>query len=310
VTAVALTGVQLFPVIPHGWLGLGNLDDQAALRAAANHGEKVIESAAPDSVGSGGYVRRTMTDWLLPQAEFPGCHDCANFAAGPARTCLACASQRLSRPSAECCPICSQRLGPGGGCPNELCRSPHRRIGKIHAIGYQSGSLRRVINSYKYRGTRSWSVVLGRLLLAWLDERMAADPPGLIVANPGFVGPGGQEFGHAEAVLAAAAGADVSARWPFDRSSPAAVIKTQPTLKSADAQAWSKRATGYELRAALEVPDPRRTAGKFILIYDDVCTTGTQLDAVAGCLLDQGGAARVEGVVLARATWRGQDRKS
>jgi predicted amidophosphoribosyltransferase len=40
------------------------------------------------------------------------------------------------------------------------------------------------------------------------------------------------------------------------------------------------------------------------LLVDDVCTTGTQLDAVAGCLLDQGGAARVEGVVLARAAWR------
>jgi len=37
-----------------------------------------------------------------------------------------------------------------------------------------------------------------------------------------------------------------------------------------------------------------------------VCTTGTQLDAVAGVLLDQGGAARVEGVVLARALWRSQ----
>ena len=43
-----------------------------------------------------------------------------------------------------------------------------------------------------------------------------------------------------------------------------------------------------------------------MLIYDDVATTGTQLDAVAGCLLDQGAAARVEAVVLARAQWRDQ----
>jgi predicted amidophosphoribosyltransferase len=245
-----------------------------------------------------------MTDCLLPLAEFPDCHECGNFSDGPAWICLACASRQLRRPGPESCPVCSQRLGPAGGCPNELCRSPRRRISKIHAIGYQSGSLRRVINSYKYRGTRSWSVVLGRLLLAWLDETMATDRPGLIVANPGFVGPGGKEFGHAEAVLAAAADADVSARWPFDAASPAAIIKTQATLKSADAQAWSKRATGYELSNALRVPDPSRTAGKFIVIYDDVCTTGTQIDAVAGCLLDQGGAARVEGVVLARAAWR------
>jgi predicted amidophosphoribosyltransferase len=242
---------------------------------------------------------------LLPLAEFPDCHGCGNFSGGPARACLACASRQLARPGPDCCPVCSQRPGPAGGCANELCRSSSRRISKIHAIGYQSGSLRRVINSYKYRGMRSWSVVLGRLVLAWLEETMAADPPGLIVANPGFVGPGGQEFGHAEAVLAAAASADASGRWPFDTSSPAAIIKTRATLKSADAQAWSKRVTGYELRNALEVPEPRRTAGNFVLIYDDVCTTGTQLDAVAGCLLDQGGAARVEGIVLARAPWRG-----
>jgi predicted amidophosphoribosyltransferase len=133
---------------------------------------------------------------------------------------------------------------------------------------------------------------------------MAGDPPDLIVANPGYPGPGGGDFAHAEAVLAAAAVADAGKRWPFDTLSPAAIVKTRPTLKSADAQAWSKRATGNELRSALRVPDPARTAGQFILVFDDICSTGSQLDAVASCLQDEGGARRVEGVVLARAPWR------
>ena len=240
----------------------------------------------------------------LALADFPRCHGCGNFRDGPARACLTCASRQLTRPGKDACSVCSQRLEAGGGCPNELCRSPGRRIRKIHAIGYQSGALRSVINSYKYRGTRSWSVVLGRLLLAWLEEAMAGNPPGLIVVNPGYPGPGGDDFAHAEAILAAAARADARKRWPFDTVSPAAVVKTRPTLKSADAQAWAKRATGNELRSSLQVPDPARTAGQFILVVDDVCTTGTQLDAVAGCLLDEGGAGRVEGVVLARAPWR------
>ncbi len=98
--------------------------------------------------------------------------------------------------------------------------------------------------------------------------------------------------------------ADGGAAWPFDAGSPAAIVKTGPTLRSADAQAWSKRVSGNELRGALRIPDRARTAGKFVLVYDDICTTGTQLDAVAGCLVDQGGAARVEGIVLARALWR------
>jgi predicted amidophosphoribosyltransferase len=248
-----------------------------------------------------------MTEQLIPagelaEARFPDCRGCAYFRPGPARVCLACASPQLLAPGPDACPVCAQLLRPDGSCPNELCRSAHRRIGRIHAISYQAGPMRRAINNYKYRGSHSLAVVLGRLLLGWLEQHMASDPPGLIVVNPSLVGPGGQQFAHTEAVLAAAASADPGSRWPFD---PAAIVKTRPTLKSADGQAWSKRVSGNELRAALAVRDPARTAGQFVLIYDDVCTTGTQLDAVAECLLDQGGAARVEGIVLARAPWRG-----
>jgi predicted amidophosphoribosyltransferase len=244
------------------------------------------------------------------ETEFPDCHDCARFATGPPDVCLACASRQLSRPAPGACPVCSQFLTERGRCPNELCRSPRRRIGTIHVIGYQAGALRRVIRSYKYGGTRTWSVVLGRLVLAWLDQNMAADPPGLIVVNPTFISSGsepgaGPPFAHTEAVLRAAADADLAGRWPFDTRTPAAIVKTRPTLRSADGQAWSKRASGTELRDAVRIPDPGRTQGKLVVVYDDICTTGTQLDAIAACLLDEGGAARVEGVVLARAPWRG-----
>jgi hypoxanthine-guanine phosphoribosyltransferase len=47
-----------------------------------------------------------------------------------------------------------------------------------------------------------------------------------------------------------------------------------------------------------------RTQERDILVFDDVCTTGYQLNAVAGCLLDQGQATRVRAPVLARAPWR------
>src|SRR5215469_13291086 len=243
--------------------------------------------------------------------DFPDCHGCVRFSTGPAGVCLACASRQLSRPGSRACPACSQVLTGGGRCPNELCRSPRRRIGAIHAIGYQAGALRRVIRSYKYGGTRSWSVVLGRLLLAWLDEHMSTDRPGLIVANPTFTTcrsdtvAAPQRFAHTEEVLRSAAAADEAGRWRFDTRTPAAIVKTRPTLQSADGQAWSKRASGTELRDAVRSEERARTAGRFVLVYDDICTTGTQLDAIAACLLDDGGATRVEGVVLARAPWRG-----
>ena len=240
-------------------------------------------------------------------ATFPDCKGCVRFAAGPPAACLACARPLLQL-AASGCPVCSQLLDRNGGCPNELCRNPRRRIERIHAVAYHAGPLRRVINDYKYRGAAHWPAILGRLLLAWLDETMAADRPDLIVANPSFVGPEGQLFAHTEAVLGAAAAQDAgraaAPQWTFDTADPAAIVKTGATLRSADAAAWYKRFTAAELRSVLRIPDPARIAGKFVLVYDDICTTGGQLDTVAAALLDDGGAQRVEGVVLGRAPWR------
>jgi predicted amidophosphoribosyltransferase len=236
-------------------------------------------------------------------AVFPRCRRCEHFDDGPVAVCVACARPRLELVGPAACPQCGQRLAVGGRCPNELCRRQWRRIGPIHVIAYHSGALRQAINEYKYLGVRTWAVIFARLLLGGLEETLTADPPDLIVANPSFVGQGSQEFAHTEAVLQAAAAQ--STQWPLDIATPRAIVKTRPTLKSAQAAGWSKGAAATDLRSALSIPDRARTAGRFVLVYDDVCTTGTQLDAVAGCLLDQGGATRVEGVVLARAAWRG-----
>jgi predicted amidophosphoribosyltransferase len=85
---------------------------------------------------------------------------------------------------------------------------------------------------------------------------------------------------------------------------PAAIVKTQPTQRSAGRSRAEKRITAAALREVLQIPDAARTAGRHILVFDDVCTTGNQLDAVADCLLREGRAARVRGLVLARAPWR------
>jgi predicted amidophosphoribosyltransferase len=195
-------------------------------------------------------------------------------------------------------------LDDDGTCPNWLCSDPGRRISRIHAIAYQSGSLRTVINNCKYNGAQGWSLIFGRLVLGWLEEHATADRPDLIVVNPSYTGPGGREFPHTEAVLWTAAQEDVGRRWPFDLANPRAIVKTRATAKSANATAKAKRAVATELRSALSVPDPSWTAGQRILVYDDVCTTASQLDAVGDCLLDEGHAVHVEALVLARAPWR------
>jgi predicted amidophosphoribosyltransferase len=176
-----------------------------------------------------------------PPLGFPRCQQCPYVWAGPPRICVQCASQTLEDIAQRSCGVCSQKLRDDGSCPNWLCTDPRRRISRIYAIAYLSGSLRNKIHRYKYEGAYGWSLIFGRLLLGWL-EKCPGGLPDLIVANPTYVVAGQGGLAHTERVL----------------------------------------------------------------VYDDVCTTGSQLDAVAACLLDEGHAAHVEAITLARALWTGR----
>lgn len=237
-----------------------------------------------------------------PPLGFPKCPQCTYLGNGPPQTCLACAASTFEGIAPNACPVCNQMLD-GDNCPNWLCSDPHRRIARIRAIAYSSGPLRQKIINYKYNGKYGWSLIFGRLLVAWLDRNARSDRPDLIIANPTFLGEGGASFGHTERVLDVAATEDVLGEWPFDTDDPRAVVKVIATSKSAASTASAKRAAAEELLTALRLPDPQRITGRRILVYDDVCTTGSQLNTVAGFLIDEGGAAHVEGIVLARAPW-------
>jgi predicted amidophosphoribosyltransferase len=249
---------------------------------------------------------------VLPAGEppgFPACGKCPYGRTGPAWICVSCAGRTLEAIAPVACPICSQRLDGGGPCRNSLCRDPSRRIDRIDAIAYFSGSLEQVIRHYKYGAARGWSVIFGRLVVGWLETHLRDYyPPDLIVANPTYVAPGLRDPGHIETIISQAAIADYDGRWNFDTAVPAAIIKTQPTEKSAGRGLPEKRAAAAALRKVLRIPYPARIQGRHILVVDDVCTTGHQLDAVADCLLTEGRAARVRGLVLARAPWQPKPR--
>lgn len=236
---------------------------------------------------------------------FPGCPECPYLQGGSSLVCFTCASKVFGSIAAKACSVCSQYLEPNGTCRNWLCLDPTRRIERIDAIAYFSGPLHSKILSYKSENKFGWAAIFGRVLVGWLERHLSLEMPDLIVANPTWVEPGSIfPLGHTERVLEAAGREDVTSQWNFDIGSPRAITKTRGTAKSAGSAASAKRAAALELRSVLAITNAGLVAGKRILIYDDVCTTGAQLNEVAGCLFDDGGAVEVKAVVLARAPWR------
>lgn len=231
---------------------------------------------------------------------FPKCPSCYHLSAGTAATCFRCASRTLTPLSAAPCPVCSQATILGL-CSNRLCRDPDRRIERIDAIAVYGGELRAKILRYKQDNRVGWATVFGRILLGHLETHYQKDSIDLIIANPTHPT---RVPRHTELVIDKAATEDLFGDWPFDTAEPRALVKTAMTPGSGGAGATidQKRAAAGAVQAALSISDPRRIDGKRILIYDDICTTGYQLNAVASLLRDAGATA-VGGVVLARTSW-------
>jgi predicted amidophosphoribosyltransferase len=196
------------------------------------------------------------------------------------------------------CPICSQSVDRVTGCRNRLCRASARHIERISAIATYSGDLADKIRRLKYDGKWGWAIIFGRLVTGWLDENREPGHIGAIVANPTYPAVGGVQ--HTEVVLHAAQREDLLARWPFRPELLSLGHAIRPT---AGRSAAEKKAKASELRSAIRVSEPGLIVDAHVVVYDDVCTTGSQLEAVAHVLREHG-AASVEGIVLARAPWR------
>lgn len=230
-------------------------------------------------------------------AGFPACRECYYVVHGTAGVCGSCVAQTIDLVGTDACVICSQRIPTGGRCTNRLCGNTDRSIDRIYAIAMKSGALEEKINALKQSQVRSsgygWGIIFGRLVVAWLDD--ADVSPDLVVANPTYMVDGSS--GHTELVLDSAQNEDVFGEWEIV---PAALVKTRSTRHGRMTYA-EKEAAADELLDAVEVHVD--VDGLHVLVFDDISTTGLQLDRVAR-LLKAKGAARVDGLVLARSPWR------
>lgn len=232
------------------------------------------------------------------RSDFPDCASCPYAQHGPWHVCAACAGETIQS-IRNPCSICSQEIDQSE-CLNNLCtgRAGQRHIERIEAIALHTDPLDRVIRRFKYGDKSGWALIFSRLLTGHLNNRWQPEAVDLIIANPGH--PGRE---HNAEVIWRAALQDFHDKWPFDDADSPTLVKDAATIQSAGQLFENKRRAAAEHTAALQVHHPERIAGKRIILYDDICTTGLQLNSVAGRLRNEWGAVSVVGVVLARQSW-------
>jgi len=241
---------------------------------------------------------------------FGGCKTCPYLTSAPAELCFACARlsiERLSPPDKRCT-ICDLPFLEGEkACRNPLCASSSRWFDWNFAIAMRSGQLEDAINALKFYDRKGWALIFGRILVGFLSEQAPSfEDFDLIIASPTFVGRGGRAFDHTRIVIQqASAESPPGLEWPFDLAEPPAIVKTGPT-DSLTGKTYQQRReiAEQQLRVLLHVPDPARTEGKRILVYDDVFTDGRTLNEVARALRTDGRAKSVCGVTLCRQPWK------
>ena len=228
---------------------------------------------------------------------FPKCGKCPYLRTGTPLICGRCAHQTLTPLVGPLCQVCSQTLNAWDKCSNSLCHDENRSIDRIEALAAYSSPLSRVIVSLK-NGNKGWAPIFGRLVLGHMNLSYTESDfrPDLVVANPTFRSDG--SLGHTELVLEAARLEDVSETWLFEETA----LRLTDGLPPHGKDYPEKKAAADRLFEHLTLADGYTVEGLDVLVYDDVCTTGLQLDRVAR-FLKATGAARVEGLVMARTPW-------
>jgi predicted amidophosphoribosyltransferase len=219
------------------------------------------------------------------------------------RRCYDCASTALHQVSASRCRVCNQTMATGQHrCTNRLCNDPHRCFEWTTAIAMKSGPLESAIWSHK-QGQWGWGIVFSRVVLGFLRSHPeTVQGLGAIIPTPSYRAPGTDiKFDHAAWVISQAADQD-DAGFPF-AFDPPLILKATPTGKMRTADGLTgRRALAGELYETLRVPEPGKVAGRHIMVFDDVFTTGGTLNAVAR-RLKESGAAGIYGLTLARQPW-------
>lgn len=220
-----------------------------------------------------------LLDLLFP----PRCVNCGALNTPFCARCLALI-QLIPPPL---CPRCGRHLDRRADlCPD--CKAHPLSIHRIRAVGWHEGALREAVHALKYQHRRELARPLGRLLADYLTR--VPVPFDIVTAVPLY--PVRElERGYNQAELLARETARLT-RTPYLD----ALARTRATQDQVGLDGPARRANVQEAFTVVTL----QTAGKRVLVIDDVCTTGATLDSAAMTLLASG-AAHVFGLTVTRA---------